>query len=79
MRTAYGILAVVIVVALLGVFAIQSSKTKSYTSNEGSHDFELTPPSAVYSKYDFKPKRSSNPMDSLSIEALMDSLDNGGE
>ena len=79
MRTAYGILAVVIVVVLLGVFAMQSSKTKAYTTNEGSHDIELTPPSAAYSKYDFKPKQSSNPMDSLSVEALMDSLDNGGE
>jgi len=74
MRGAYGILAVVIVVVLLGVFAIQSSTTKAYTSNEGSHKRELTSPKEVYSKYDFKPQRTSNPLDTLSLEAVMDSI-----
>ncbi len=74
MRGAYGILAVVIVVVLLGVFAIQSSKTKAYTSNEGSHKMELTQPIEIYSKYDFKPQQTSNPLDTLSLEAVMDSI-----
>ncbi|MEZ4887000.1 MAG: hypothetical protein R3E32_19880 [Chitinophagales bacterium] len=75
MRGAYSILAVVIIIVLLGVFAIQSGKTKAYTSNEGSHKMELTQPSEVYAKYDFKPKGQAVPVDTMSLEAVMDSIE----
>ncbi|MFK7906279.1 MAG: hypothetical protein AB8B69_14200 [Chitinophagales bacterium] len=70
MRGAYTILGIIIVLVLLGVFAIQSSKTKAYTSNQGAHPSEVAPSSEVYSKYDFKPQQVAPALlDSLPLEA----------
>ena len=74
MRGAYSILGVVIVLVLLGVFALQSSNTKAYTSNEGSHKMELSPSSEAYTKHNFQPKGIANLIDSLSLEAVKDSI-----
>ncbi len=70
MRGAYTILGIIIVLVLLGVFAIQSSNTKSYTSNQGAYPTEVEASSEIYSKHNFKPQQIAPALlDSLPLEA----------
>ncbi len=68
MRAVYGILAVVILVVLFGLFSLQTSNTKAYVTGEGSHDIELVSPKEFYSKHNFKPQNAPTVIDTLPLE-----------